>query len=447
MSLPAPGLPHTRPCLSIWQRSTRHNALLNEGRASDLPPTADAIVIGSGISGALTALELLSSPNGPKNVVMLEAREAVSGATGRNAGHCRPDAFRGFSAFSKRINPEQAMKIIVHEKLVLQLLKAFIKKHNIDCDFDYCRTFDVVMGKEFLDYVTGSFEAYKQAGGDTSDITCLNILAGYSRSTCTRGLRMDSRQFAPCQTVPVGSTTCQVARPVAFHPHTPVTSVTSSGNANDEWVVNTPRGSISTPIVVHATNAFAATLIPCLKSQVRPVRAQAHKLIPTAPFTGRNILSHTYSLRFSLSHFYSVIQRKGDGAIVLGTSRGVPGIGQEIFETKDDSVVNKTIQEDCLANFKQVFSDWGDEVLGEGHEFGWTGILGLTKDAVPFIGPVPSLPGQFVIAGFNGHGMARIFGSAPGLAQIILGGKWSDTTMPECFQITTERLERLSALP
>lgn len=130
------------------------------------------------------------------------------------------------------------MKIIVHEKLVLQLVKAFVEKHNIDCDFDYCRTFDVVMGKEFLDYVTGSFEAYKKAGGDISDITwlnaeaardvgfhitlrslSLNILAGHSRSACTRGLRMDSRQFAPCQTVPVGSTTCQVARPVAFHPH------------------------------------------------------------------------------------------------------------------------------------------------------------------------------------------------------------------------------------
>ncbi|KAJ7769038.1 FAD dependent oxidoreductase-domain-containing protein [Mycena olivaceomarginata] len=379
MSLPAPGLPHTRPCLSIWQRSTRHNALLNEGRASDLPPTADAI-----------------------------AREAVSGATGRNAGHCRPDAFRGFSAFSKRINPEQAMKIIVHEKLVLQLVKAFIEKHNIDCDFDYCRTFDVVMGKEFLDYATRvplALGAYEWTAASLHPAKL-------------------------CQSV------LQLAKSLglsAFHPH--------ARNANDEWVVNTPRGSISTPIVVHATNAFAATLIPCLKSQVRPVRAQAHKLIPTAPFTGRNILSHTYSLRFSLSHFYSVIQRKGDGAIVLGTSRG------KIFETKDDSVVNKTIQEDCLANFKQVFSDWGDEVLGEGHEFGWTGILGLTKDAVPFIGPVPSLPGQFVIAGFNGHGMARIFGSAPGLAQIILGGKWSDTTMPECFQITTERLERLSALP
>jgi hypothetical protein len=66
------------------------------------------------------------------------------------------------------------MKIIAHEKLVLQLVKSFVEKHNIDCDFDYCRTFDVVMSEEFLQYVTGSFEAYKTAGGDISDIVWLD---------------------------------------------------------------------------------------------------------------------------------------------------------------------------------------------------------------------------------------------------------------------------------
>ncbi|KAJ6595602.1 FAD dependent oxidoreductase [Mycena vulgaris] len=448
-SLPSPGLPVARPCLSIWQRSTRHSVLLNEGSAGTLPPTADAIVIGSGMSGALTAFELLSSPDGPKKVIMLEAREACSGATGRNAGHCRPDAFRGFTAFSKRINPEQAMKIIAHEKLVLKLVKAFIDNHNIDCDFDYCRTFDVVMGEDFLQYITGSFEAYKKAGGDMSDIAWLDAESAKKATRVPSALGAYEWTAASLHPAKLCQAILELNKSLgmSLFTHTPAISVTSSGKANHEWVVNTSRGSVTTPIVIHATNAFAATLLPCLKSQVRPVRAQAHKLIPTPTFSGSNMLTHTYSLRFSLTHFYSVIQRKADGAVVLGTSRGIPGIGQEIFETKDDSVHNKPIEEDCLANFKQVFSDWGDEVQGEGHEYGWTGILGLTKDAVPFIGPVPSLPGQFVIAGFNGHGMARIFGSAPGLAKIILGGSWSDTTMPECFQITEERLERLSALP
>ncbi len=39
--------------------------------------------------------------------------------------------------------------------------------------------------------------------------------------------------------------------------------------------------------------------------------------------------------------------------------------------------------------------------------------------------------------------MARIFTSAPGVAKLILGGSWADTGLPECFEITEERLERL----
>lgn len=62
---------------------------------------------------------------------------------------------------------------------------------------------------------------------------------------------------------------------------------------------------------------------------------------------------------------------------------------------------------------------------------------------MPFVGAVPGFSGQYVLAGFNGHGMARIFGCAPGLSQMVLGGKWEDTGMPECFQITEERMAKL----
>jgi glycine/D-amino acid oxidase-like deaminating enzyme len=43
------------------------------------------------MSGTLIAYELLTRSNPPKSVVILEAREMCSGATGRNAGHCKPD--------------------------------------------------------------------------------------------------------------------------------------------------------------------------------------------------------------------------------------------------------------------------------------------------------------------------------------------------------------------
>ncbi|KAG7087669.1 hypothetical protein E1B28_013617 [Marasmius oreades] len=178
--LPPPGLPVSKPCLSIWQRTTRTNPLLNHNSVSTtaVPSTADAVIIGSGLSGTLTAYELLnsSSPNAPKAVVVLEAREACSGATGRNAGHCRPDAFRGFMAFSRIHGEEQAHKILQHEKLVLELLNAFIKEKNVECDWDYCKTFDVVMGKDFKDYVEKSFEDYAAKHGTKDGIEGVRVL-------------------------------------------------------------------------------------------------------------------------------------------------------------------------------------------------------------------------------------------------------------------------------
>jgi hypothetical protein len=74
---------------------------------------------------------------------------------------------------------------------------------------------------------------------------------------------------------------------------------------------------------------------------------------------------------------------------------------------------------------------------------------------VPFIGDVPGKDGQYVAAGYNGHGkylkglrlkigMARIFLCAPTLANYILTDKW-DPAMPDAFKITPERLDKLRA--
>ncbi len=78
------GLPTPESTKSFWH-SEPAKALLGHRTTDSLPNTADVVVVGSGITGTFAAQELV---NGGKNVLMLEAREACWGATGRVSSHC-----------------------------------------------------------------------------------------------------------------------------------------------------------------------------------------------------------------------------------------------------------------------------------------------------------------------------------------------------------------------
>jgi hypothetical protein len=82
--------PLPEPCLSYWQRTTRAFLHLNTNRNTLVPTSKKYIIIGSGISGALSAFELTENGVRGEDIIILEAREAASGASSRNAGHVRP---------------------------------------------------------------------------------------------------------------------------------------------------------------------------------------------------------------------------------------------------------------------------------------------------------------------------------------------------------------------
>jgi FAD dependent oxidoreductase len=83
-------LPRANPTISYWQdppdpEVADYLSGNVESRSRILPETADILIIGSGITGSCIAYNLLQDQqNHGKNIVMLEARQACSGATGRN---------------------------------------------------------------------------------------------------------------------------------------------------------------------------------------------------------------------------------------------------------------------------------------------------------------------------------------------------------------------------
>lgn len=134
--------------VSLWLETVRNNPLLDQRTTPELPATAEVVIIGSGvslhgqgwaadlqISGSLAALSLLQSSDPPKSVIILEARELCSGATGRNAGHCKPDMWRGYSKYANEFGSKQALKV----RPVMASTQLTVDPRKRDADVESCQ--------------------------------------------------------------------------------------------------------------------------------------------------------------------------------------------------------------------------------------------------------------------------------------------------------------------
>lgn len=102
-----PGIPVQNATESYWQ--VPQLSLANH-QSDSLPAEGDVVIIGSGIAAISTALHLFRHDPALR-IVMLEARSAISGATGRNGGHIKAVPWTDYSALKTELGKESAMKI------------------------------------------------------------------------------------------------------------------------------------------------------------------------------------------------------------------------------------------------------------------------------------------------------------------------------------------------
>jgi hypothetical protein len=78
----SPPFPVPNSTQSFWR--TELHPLDSHKSTPELPPPVDILIIGAGFAGVSTAYHLLDNDRPPPSIAILEAREACSGATGRN---------------------------------------------------------------------------------------------------------------------------------------------------------------------------------------------------------------------------------------------------------------------------------------------------------------------------------------------------------------------------
>lgn len=108
-----PGLPVPKPTAPYWLDDPPYPEL-TDIQSPALPAEADVVVVGSGIAGAAVAWSVLRECSRERRarVVVLEARQLCSGATGRNGGHIKASPHEEFALARRVLPPERAAALV-----------------------------------------------------------------------------------------------------------------------------------------------------------------------------------------------------------------------------------------------------------------------------------------------------------------------------------------------
>ncbi|KAI9287313.1 FAD dependent oxidoreductase-domain-containing protein [Umbelopsis sp. AD052] len=407
-------LPKANPTRSFW---LNHNPLESYRTTNELPTNADVVIVGLGLTGT-GALFNLSRKHPHLNILALEARDPVSGATGRNGGHLTPFSFRGFRQDSEIMGEKPAYLKRLLERHNTDHLVGIINENSIACDLqEGTGNLQCCDAQEFADAKLdlAAFEvADKRFGGNLLENVEIwekeTVLEKLGDNSAAGALLIPAHQLWPAKFCWGLHQEFIKNKNVNIQSRTPATRIYQQ-KGSGKWQVETPRGSVVCDVVLLASNAWAGHLLPLpLQKALVPTRAQ---VIAFQSEHDHKINVKEWTRGFSLHHGSEYMIRRGkDGVYVIGGGReDIPG--QQMYES-DDSVLNKGVGAALRSVMKSIFPELLPESEDRIQE--WTGIMCYTVDGKPIVGQVPGAPGQFVAIGYNGHGMPFAFQSGQYIA-------------------------------
>ncbi|KAM3505583.1 hypothetical protein MY10362_002853 [Beauveria mimosiformis] len=443
--LPTPESTH-----SYWHRDPSL-ALLGHRTTDKLPEQADVVVVGSGITGAFAARELV---DGGRDVLMLEAREACWGATGRNGGHCHPMIF---------ITKPSVAQFELDNYFFLRDL---VSAHQVPCDWEstgaVCRLAtedEAEAAREnvrLLRRYHPSLADKVRYVEDQRELTELRVPGARAAVLHPHAAKLwPYKLVAWVLETLLGKNDDESARPrqVKFNLQT-TTPVTSLQRYGGSWVLHTPRGQVVAKQVLLATNGYTSHLLPQMTGLIRPTRGQVSALRP--PPAGHTPLRRTYIWSTADGADDYLVQRDdGDdenGVLILGGERA--GDAELRSHTSRDDAIDDEISARLRRGLHGAIElrPGKEEVEELRATYEWTGIMGYSRDGHPWVGQVPEVlgggggsgekeGGLYVSAGYTGHGMPAAARSGAAAARMMMGRGAGDVRLPHEFAISEQRVK------
>jgi gamma-glutamylputrescine oxidase len=342
---------------------------------------ADVCVVGGGIAGCSTALDLAERGF---RVVLLEGQRIGWGASGRSGGQAITGYACGQESLERQVGFANARRMWDISVEGLELLRERVERHSIACDLHWGQMHVALKSRQRdellreLEQLETRYEYPHLQFVEREGVETLLATKRYCAGVYDSG----SGHLHP-----LNYTLGLAAAAQAAGAHIFENSTVDHLHIADRAQVRTATGHVNARFVALCCNAYGNPLIPALRKRIMPVGTYIVGTEPLGAERAQRLIRENIGVtdvNFVLDYF----RRSADHRLLFGGR--VSYSGSDAFDTE------RATRKRML----NVFPQLADVRI----EHAWGGYVDITMSRAPDFGRLA--PNVYYLQGFSGHGIA-----------------------------------------
>lgn len=363
----------------------------------------DVLVLGGGISGAITAYYLLKAGI---ECAVVDARSIGLGSTCASTSLLQYEIDVPLTRLKKKIGMADALQAYQSCASSIGKLEGIAKETGFP-DFQYKKSLYYASGKKHIPFLKEEYRIRKENNFEVEFLDKDDveeqfgfeapgaILSGLAAATNAYGLTHAIHQY-------------NLKKGCLVYDRTTIKKI---DHQKEGVQLRTENGySISAKKLIYANGYESINFIRKKIVALNSTYATASE----SDTTTRNAWRDD-AVYWNTDDPYLYMRSTTDGRIIVG------GRDEKFYDPakRDKLIESKSLQ--LIKDFNGAFPR-----IKFNAEFNWTGVFGTTKDGLPFIGPFPGLDNSYFALGFGGNGITFSVIAAEIISDLISGKKRTD---------------------
>ena len=365
----------------------------------------EVAIVGAGYTGLSAALHLAECG---KDVIVLEAAAIGTCASGVNGGQVIAGVKHDPDVLEGMFGPELGARLIATVATGPDLVFDLIRAHAIECDAVRAGWIQPAATAQALEVLAARVAQWRGRGAPVELLTRAHA-AALLGSERYHGGWLDRRggTVQPLSYVR-GLARAALRAGARIYCGSPAISLTRAAR---EWRIEAPRGTVTSPVVILATNAYSGGLVDGVRRSLITVPSLQVATAPLPEPLRRTVLPQGQAAS-DTCRLLRYFRLDASGRLVMGARGTLAGTARARDTRHHEHAV------------REIFP----QLAGLPFEYRWGGLVALTRDHLPHLHELAS--GVLAGLGYNGRGVALATVMGRLLARRALGATVEELGFP-----------------